>query len=100
MPFGLKGAPATFERLMETVLAGLQWDICLLTKTTGDDQGLEDGVITSLFNIPFTCLSTSFAKTFGSIHAYPLPRIDDSFDHLSGSCWFSTLDLCSGYWQV
>ena len=32
--------------------------------------------------------------------AYPLPRIDDSFDHLSGSCWFSTLDLCSGYWQV
>jgi hypothetical protein len=29
--------------------------------------------------------------------AYPLPRIDDSFGHLSGSCWFSTLDLCSGY---
>jgi hypothetical protein len=23
-------APATFERLMETVLAGLQWDICLI----------------------------------------------------------------------
>jgi hypothetical protein len=30
MPFGLKGAPATFERLMETLLAGLQWDICLI----------------------------------------------------------------------
>jgi hypothetical protein len=30
MPFGLKGAPAPFERLMETVLAGLQWDICLI----------------------------------------------------------------------
>ena len=30
MPYGLKGAPATFEILMETVLAGLQWDICLI----------------------------------------------------------------------
>lgn len=32
--------------------------------------------------------------------AYPLPRIDDSIDCLSGSKWFSTLDLSSGYWQV
>ena len=30
MPFGLCNAPATFERLMELALAGLQWKICLI----------------------------------------------------------------------
>ena len=32
--------------------------------------------------------------------AYPLPRIDSCLDALTGSQWFSTLDLASGYWQV
>lgn len=32
--------------------------------------------------------------------AFPLPRIEESLDSLSGARWFSTLDLASGYLQV
>ncbi len=32
--------------------------------------------------------------------AYALPRIDESMDSLAGACWFSSLDLLSGYWQL
>ena len=32
--------------------------------------------------------------------AYQLPRIDETFDRMHGSTWFSSLDLQSGYWQV
>jgi hypothetical protein len=31
---------------------------------------------------------------------YPLPRMDDVFDRISGEKFFSSLDLMSGYWQV
>ena len=32
--------------------------------------------------------------------AYTIPRVDDTLDTLSGSAWFTTLDLKSGYWHV
>lgn len=32
--------------------------------------------------------------------AFPLPRIEESLDALTGASWFSTLDLASGYNQV
>ena len=32
--------------------------------------------------------------------AYPMPRVEDAMDSLTGAVWFSTLDLFSGYHQL
>ena len=32
--------------------------------------------------------------------AFPLPRIDESFDAMKGAKWFTTLDLASGHHQI
>jgi hypothetical protein len=44
MPFCPCNAPATFERLMETVRAGLQWDIYLIYLDDGTvfEKSFED----------------------------------------------------------
>jgi hypothetical protein len=31
---------------------------------------------------------------------WPIPRIEDIFDRLAGSLWFSTLDQASGFYQI
>ena len=56
MPFGLCNAPATFERHMELVSAGLNWKICLIylddiivhAKTFGEMISNLDGVLNRL----------------------------------------------------
>ena len=32
--------------------------------------------------------------------SYPLPNVQDCLDSLDGAKFFSSMDLCSGYWQV
>ncbi|KAJ8033437.1 hypothetical protein HOLleu_23675 [Holothuria leucospilota] len=46
------------------------------------------------------CIDYRKVNAVTSKDSYPIPRITDSLDALSGAQWFTTLDLASGYWQV
>ena len=46
------------------------------------------------------CVDYRALNDITSKDSYPLPRIDDYFDALGGTTWFSSIDLQSGYWQV
>ena len=59
--------------------------ICLVKKSDG----------TYRFAIDFRGLNSVTTKD-----AYPLPNIRQIFDTLSGSKWYNTIDLMSGYWQL
>ena len=62
MPFGLCNAPATFERLMEQVLAGLPLSVCLvyLDDILVPAQTFEDGI--SNLRTIFQCLQVANLK--------------------------------------
>ncbi|UYV79703.1 hypothetical protein LAZ67_18000349 [Cordylochernes scorpioides] len=46
------------------------------------------------------CVDYRRLKKITKKDVYPLPRIDDALDTLSGSRYFSTMDMRSGYWQI
>ena len=46
------------------------------------------------------CVDYSRLNAVTKPDSYPLPRQDVCLEGLSGSTWFSSLDLMSGYWQI
>ena len=64
-----------------------EWNspICLVTKKSGEWR---------------FCVDLRALNSVTRLDTYPLPRIDETLDHLSNSKYFSTLDMASGYWQI
>ena len=46
------------------------------------------------------CVDYRKLNQITKLDEFPLPRIDDTLDLLSGARYFTALDLASGYWQV
>jgi len=46
------------------------------------------------------CVDYRALNKVAAKNRYPLPRIDDLFDRLSGAKVFSRIDLCFGYYQI
>lgn len=46
------------------------------------------------------CVDYSSLNDVPIKNEYPLPRIDDLFDKLNGACFFSKIDLRTGYHQL
>ena len=49
---------------------------------------------------PRFCVDYRRINSLTKKDAHPHPHIDDALDALSGSKWFSIIDLASGYWKV
>ncbi|CDF38259.1 unnamed protein product [Chondrus crispus] len=67
MPFGLKGAPATFQRALDIILSGVRWQICLVYL---DDASVADTAADAFKTFTFPRTLTQVRSFLGACNVY------------------------------
>ena len=57
-------------------------------------------IVTKKDGSPRFCVDFRRLNFITKKQIFPMPRIDDVLDCLGDACYFTTLDLASGYWQI
>ena len=57
-------------------------------------------IVTKKDGSPRFCVNFRRLNSITKKQIFPMPRVDDVLDSLSDACYFTTLDLASGYWQI
>ena len=57
-------------------------------------------IITKKDGSPRFCVDFRKLNNITKQQIFPMPRIDEVLDSLGDACYYTTLDLASGYWQI
>ena len=57
-------------------------------------------IVTKKDGSPRFCVDFQRWNSLTNKQIFPMPRVDDVLDSLGDACYFTTLDLASGYWQI
>ena len=57
-------------------------------------------IVTKKDGSPRFCVDFRKLNSITKRQIFPMPRVDEVLDSLGDSCYFTTLDLASGYWQI
>ena len=57
-------------------------------------------IVTKQDGSPRCCIDFRHLNSITKKQIFPMPRVVDVLDCLGDACYFTTLNLASGYWQI
>ena len=94
----LRRLPPKRKHIVEEFIQDLLEQKCI--RPSSSDWASPIVIVSKKDGSPRLCIDYRKVNAVTKKDAYPLPRIDDALDQLSGNAYFCTFDLASGYFQL